>query len=193
MNDTWGLRHDETPRRRIAVDYKPAFYVLFAGIRLATVGILGAALGALAGLWFWGLLGLLALAILAHNLLVRQEFKMATFFQMSLMRFCTPVFIATSMTEAAVVLAVGALFFVFPRFLTYQDSKGRLQIPERKNPDFALGMHLLFAPIAALVTLASGHWVALAVWLYFVTYAGAVFLGARSGRLRAFMAGSGSQ
>lgn len=177
MNDTWGLRHDETPRRRIDVDYSPAFFVLFIAIRLVAVLSLGLWVGTLSSLWFWGLLGLLVLAILAHNLVVRQEFKMATFFQMSLMRFSIPVFIPTAMEKDTIVLLLGCLFFVFPRFLTYLDSKNRLRIPERKRPVFLLLVYAIFAPIVFLISVSSGETFALLVWVYFMTYASLRFAG----------------
>lgn len=177
MNDTWGLRHDETPRRRIAVDYRPAFFVLFVAIRLGVVLSLGLWIGAMSGLWFWALLGLLVVAILAHNLVVRQEFKMATFFQMSLMRFSIPVFIPTAMEEGAIVLLIGCLFFVFPRFLTYLDSKNRLRIPERKQPGFLFAIVAIFAPVVVLISVSTGETLVLFAWAYFMTYASLLFAG----------------
>ncbi|WP_116083516.1 hypothetical protein [Tropicimonas sp. IMCC34011] len=177
MNDTWGLRHDETPRRRIDVDYSPTFLVLFVAIRLVTVLSLGFWVNTLSSLWFWALLGLLVLAILAHNLVVRQEFKMATFFQMSLMRFSIPVFIATAMEEGAIVILIGCLFFVFPRFLTYLDSKNRLRIPERKQPGFLLVIYAVFAPVVLLISVSTGETLMLFAWAYFMTYASLLFAG----------------
>jgi hypothetical protein len=177
MNDTWGVRHDETPRRRIDVDCKPAFFVLFVAIRLVVVLSLGLWIGALSSLWFWALLGLLVLAILAHNLVARQEIKMATFFQMSLMRFSIPVFIPTAMEKGAIVLLLGCLFFVFPRFLTYLDSKNRLRIPERKHPGFLLLVYVTFAPIIFLLAVSTNETLVLLIWAYFVAYACLLFAG----------------
>lgn len=177
MNDTWGLRHDETPRRRIDVDYRPVFFALFVAIRLVVVLAFGLWVGAVSGLWFWALLGLLVLAILAHNLVVRQELKMATFFQMSLMRFSIPVFIPTSMEKGAIVLLIGCLFFVFPRFLTYLDSKNRLRIPERKQPGFLLAIYAVFVPVVLLISVSTGETLVLFAWAYFMTYACLLFAG----------------
>lgn len=177
MNDTLGLRHDETPRRRIAVDFSIAFYVLFFISRLLLVLAISLWIGVLSSLWFWALLGILSLAILAHNLVIRQEIKPATFFQMSLMRFSLPIFIPTAMEEGLIVLAVGSLFFVFPRFLTYMDSKNRLNIPERKQPNFLVRVYFAFFPVVLLISIASGEKLALLIWVYFTSYAGFVFAG----------------
>lgn len=177
MNDTWGLRHDETPRRRIDVEYSSAFFVLFIAIRLVVVLSLGLWVGALSSLWFWALLSLLVLAIVTHNIIVRQEIKMATFFQMSLMRFSIPVFIPTAMEKGAIVLLLGCLFFVFPRFLTYLDSKNRLRIPERKQPSFLPLVYLIFAPIILLISVSTGETLVLLTWAYFMTYACLLYAG----------------
>ncbi|MBA83432.1 hypothetical protein ACSSNL_00535 [Thalassobius sp. S69A] len=174
MNDTWGLRHDSTPRRRIQVDYPKPFYPAFVLVRLGTVLTMGYVLGLLGMPAFWGVLALLGAAILAHNLLTREEFKMMTFFQMSLLRFSTPVFFATALTDAVWVMAVGALLFVFPRLLTYQDSKARLTIPERKLSDFALWNTLLAGPAIGVIYLISDQPAVLVTWVYYLIFTAAL-------------------
>lgn len=182
MNDTWGLRHDSTPRRRIEVTYSAPFLLAFVAIRAGTILTMGHLLGLLANPGFWGVLALLGAAILAHNLLRREEFKMMTFFQMSLMRFATPILLATGLAQVPWVLITGALLFVFPRLLTYQDSKARLTIPERKQPDFALINTALTAPAIGLTYLISHEPAVLATWAYYLAFAAA--LRVAGGRFR---------
>ncbi len=178
INDTWGLRHDSTPRRRIEIDYQKPFYFLFALIRLLAVVGIAICLDSLVTPGYWGILGLLAAAILVHNALSREEFKMTSFFQLSVMRFAVPILLAGTSQSEPTVLAVGALLFSFPRLLTYQDGKGRLFIPERKRPSFMLGNYVVVTPAVALIFILSNELPVLATWGYYVCL-GSVILWAR--------------
>ena len=182
-NDSWGLRHDSTPRRRLGFAPSPGFAAAFVAIRIAVVLALAAWWGGLAEGWFWVAVGALVAAMLAHNLLVREEFKPLTFFQMSTLRFATPVVLATGGAQAPAVLAAGMLLFVFPRLLTYLDAKDRLRLPERRAPGFALGLQLLAAPLVAVLAWAAGSWAVVLAWAWLLVFAGAVALAGRMGRL----------
>ncbi len=177
LNDTWGLRHDETPRRRIDIDYHISFFVTFFLIRIFSIVALSFWISVFFELWFWTILFLLSIAILMHNFVILQEIKIATFFQMSLMRFSIPIIISTELHNSIAVLFSGCIFFVLPRLLTYLDSKKRLRIPERKNPSFLMKFYLIFAPFVFLLSFVSGEALAIWVWLYFLTYACLLYFG----------------
>lgn len=185
INDTWGTRHDKTPRRRIPVDYGAIFCVAFVAVRIAVVLLMADWLGILELPIFWLLMAALIATIILHNTLKREEFKLFSFLQMSMLRFSMPVLLATSGEGALPVLLVALCGFSFPRFLTYQDSKGRLRLPERKAADFAFFGHLCFAPLILLIFATSGELAVLLAWGYFLLFGLALALVARSGAAEA--------
>lgn len=175
MNDTWGLRYDSTPRRRIEADIGPGFIAIFFSVRLVVVALLAGAGGYLLAVWFLALVSALAGTILLHNLLSREEFKLMSFLQMSLLRFCFPVFVACQGEVSPTIFIVALLLFTFPRFLTYQDSKGRLRLPERKSPYFGLGNCLCAGPLIILIVQFDPEAGFLYVWFYFLALWTTVF------------------
>lgn len=176
MNDTWGLRHDTTPRRRIQVNMDLRFVVVFVAVRVAVVALIAGFAGYLFAPWFLAIMGALIATLLLHNLLSREEFKLTSFLQMSLLRFCTPIFVACHGDVPWSIVLVAFLLFTFPRFLTYQDAKARLRLPERKLPLFGFGHQLCVAPLIGLMAWAEPGAGFLYAWAYCVVLWGLVFV-----------------
>ncbi|MHA6265722.1 hypothetical protein ACXYMP_02490 [Aliiroseovarius sp. CAU 1755] len=160
-NDSYGLHHDPTPRQRVDLTLRPMFLVGFVGVRLATIGVAASLLGVVGSALFWAALGTLVVTLVAHNTLRSIELKFYSFLQLSLLRFSLPVFPALVVEgrQAAVllVLCTGLMLFSLPRFLTYLDAKGRLNLPERKALQYHLKAHLTVAPMVFLLAFISAE------------------------------------
>jgi hypothetical protein len=178
-NDTWGTRNDPTPRRRIPGEFGALFVSAFVAIRLGAAAAVAVCEEFLGRQWFWWIIGALVVATVLHNTLGRKELKLMTFFQMSLLRFSTPVVLALGNRSTLLVLLLGALLFVFQRFLTYEDAKGLLSLPEKKEPAFVLSIHLCCLPAIALLYGLSGEPGVLWLWGYFLALGLSIVVAAR--------------
>ena len=158
-NDTIGLRHDATPRRRLRFSPSHRFIAIFVALRVLYV--LCAALVLNVAMWpiFWGGLLALAFVLVAHNLLKSVEVKFFTFLQLSLFRFVAPTLpgfiVANDPLAVLVTFLTGLFLFSLPRFLTYLDAKGRLNLPERKAPTYHLKAHIAVSPLIVFLSAAS--------------------------------------
>ncbi|MCI2395678.1 hypothetical protein [Aliiroseovarius sediminis] len=160
-NDTIGLRHDPTPRRRVDVTPSAGFMLAFVGLRGAVLLAAAVALGVATSVVFWATIGALVAALIAHNTLRAVEVKFYTFLQLSLLRFSLPVLpvliLKNDTPGILTVFATGLLLFSLPRFLTYLDAKGRLSLPERKARAYHLKAHIAVLPLVALVSVMTGQ------------------------------------
>lgn len=170
-NDTIGLRHDPTPRRRIDLVPGPAFIAVFLIIRVFAFLLAAWALDCLSNPLFWGGFAVLAVTLIAHNTLHATELKFYSFLQLSLLRFALPVWPVlqggNDTGAPLMVLLTGLLLFSLPRFLTYLDAKGRLHLPERKRHSYHLKAHLTVLPMVVLLSVISKDPAPLlcAIWL----------------------------
>ncbi|MCK8463447.1 hypothetical protein MUY35_06245 [Aliiroseovarius sp. S1339] len=156
-NDTIGLRHDATPRRRVDHDPSFGFVLAFVVVRLGVVLAAAVGLSVAASGLFWAAIAALLAALVAHNTLRAVELKFYTFMQLSLFRFSLPVLPILIVKEDTVailiVLATALLLFSLPRFLTYLDAKGRLSLPERKARSYHLKAYIAVLPLVALLSI----------------------------------------
>lgn len=178
-NDTWGLQKDETPRRRIAVDFSMLFVLLFVAGRLGLAFGLAVYLGVWGTSWFFGLLVATFLVIGLHNLVSVQSVKFETFIQMSAIRFSFPVLLASEAASAVVTVLVGLAFFALPRLFTYQYSKGRLNLPERSEVWYSLANVAAMLPLVLVIFSMSDQASVLVLWGYFLTFHATYFFTAR--------------
>ncbi len=158
-NDTIGLRHDPTPRRRVDFSPSPGFLAGFVAIRLGTFLVVSMALGVATSGLYWAAITALVTTLVAHNTLRAVELKFYTFLQLSLLRFALPVvpvlIVKGGMEAILTTFATALLLFTLPRFLTYLDAKGRLSLPERKARSYHLKAHLAVSPLIALLSVLS--------------------------------------
>lgn len=169
-NDTYGLLYDPTPRARVSIHFDARFFVVFVLCRLAV--FLGATF--MFDLWsepmFWVSYMALAAVLILHNTLKKIELKFLTFLQLSTLRFCLPVLFCLehygSAADTMLVISLAIFTFVYPRFITYLDAKGRLDLPERKFAAFPMLSLLVAAPIVAVLTVFSTTFAPLFVWIW---------------------------
>ncbi len=158
-NDTIGLRHDPTPRRRVDVVMSPTTILVFGTVRLGVALVAILALGVGGAAIYWATLAALGGTLIAHNTLRATEMKFFTFLQLSLFRFALPVLpvlvVAGDVVGMLICFATGLLLFTLPRFLTYLDAKGRLSLPERKARAYHLKTHLAVLPLVTLLSIAT--------------------------------------
>lgn len=156
VNDTFGLRHDPTPRRRVELQPNALFIAAFLSVRAVAFGCAAWGLGVLTNPLFWVGFAALVASLVAHNSLRQIELKFYTFLQLSLLRFALPVLpplMAEDNTTAILtVIVTGLLLFSLPRFLTYLDAKGRLHLPERKHYNYHLKAHLVVFPMIVFLS-----------------------------------------
>lgn len=170
MNDTMGLRRDVVARDRLGYRVKRGYIFLFAVIRIALflAIVITTGLGEHPG--YLVACAALAAVILAHNTVPQVELKFASFLQMSVLRFFLPIYpgllLGGSGSAALVVLATGVFCFSYPRLLTYQESKDRLSLPERRKPWFHFQSMALTLPAVLTIVGLSSQIAPLIVWAW---------------------------
>lgn len=170
VNDTLGTRHDETPRHRLKVKLSLAEMLLFVIVR-AVVLIVIADVYDLFSNSAWSVSALaLVMVIVMHNTIASSALKAASFLQMSMLRFSLPVIPHVENDVIPAVLLIAIFHFVYPRFITYLDSKGRLRIPERKKSLYGVQVQLLMIPVFCLFTVLMNSALPLAIWVYYLLF-----------------------
>jgi hypothetical protein len=169
-NDSYGLRNDSTPRRRVDICFNFAFVSTFISARIISFLGIAAWAGVITEPLFWFSYIVLSTVLLMHNTLRRVELKFFCFLQLSLLRFSLPVFVSLLVfnrpAEVFMTLMTGLMIFTYPRVITYMDAKGRLRIPERKKVTFLLLSLLTILPIISLTSAIAHTWAPISVWFW---------------------------
>ncbi len=173
-NDSYGLLNDPTPRDRLKLRPTLPFVMFFVLIRIFCFLLIAFSIDVIGSWFFWLLYILLCFVLVAHNIIDRLEYKFFTFFQLSVFRYSLPVFPALFINDKlnflSLVMILGIFTFTLPRFLTYLDAKGRLNLPERKNKGFLLFSLLVMIPSLIALTAVFNTFAPLFIfgWLVFV-------------------------
>lgn len=171
INDSFGLKHDSTPRKRVDVEFSRLFILLFFFLRLITFGAILITYDLLADLYVWTASLSLAFVLILHNTIQKVELKLITFLQLSLMRFTLPILFALLILgqaeSSAMLFLIGLLLFTYPRFLTYLEAKDRLVLPERKAISFLMYSHLVSLPMLAVVATTEKSSAPIVVWAWY--------------------------
>lgn len=113
-----------------------AWIGLWMALRLLVFLVVTAAIGRLGSVAWWAFFLSLSTVFAIHNGLADKELKAGTFLWLSWFRFMAPV---TFAVPAEYVLGIGlgcAMSYSAFRQFGYLDSKGLLQMPGRKRPEF---------------------------------------------------------
>ena len=167
-NDSYGLKNDDTPRRRVRIRFSIPFVVTFVMVRGIAFGGLAIATDLASDMVFLLSYTGLAATLIAHNLLAKVQFKFFTFFQLSLFRFTLPVLPLILHEDRGELLpalmVTGLALFSFPRLLTYLDAKGRLSLEERKDTNFLFFGLTITLPIVIAIAAATMSWASVIGW-----------------------------
>lgn len=174
INDGWDAKRSDDSRRRLGFKIDPLFVILFAGIRLgiwASIGVWLAWIYSLA--WLTGFL-ILAIAIAQHNLAQSKGLRLASFYELAMLRFMLPIIAALPQSALPATILVASLLYAFPRFLGYMDSKNILTLPQRREPGFGFQLTLSLSPLllylsyllraAVLAELTAYYLIILGIW-----------------------------
>lgn len=151
VNDAWDAKRDAAGRQRLGFAPGPAYSILFVAIRIATWGAIGWFTGWLSDpVWLAGYAALLV-AFAEHNLVAGNGLRLASFYQLAVLRFVLPMLGALSPPAYPAVLLSAILLYAYLRYLSYADSKDLLDLPERRTPQFGLLQLVMLAPLVGFV------------------------------------------
>lgn len=170
INDSYGLRHDATPRERVAIKFDSTFVAVFVIFRMIVFTVIAWFGGLLTAPLFWAAALALVSLLTLHNTLQKLELKFLTFLQLSLMRFALPIAFALMVVNHGdnllMIFLIGLLLFSYPRFLTYLEAKGRLTVPERKKNTFLLFSHLIALPLLIVISVIESSGAPIIIWAW---------------------------
>lgn len=186
VNDAWDASRHSDGRKRTPFATSAPSVALFAGTRI----MLWFAISLFTGwidepLWLAAQVALVV-AMAAHNWISAPSIRLATFAQLAMLRFCSPVAALLSPVGWASAIIVAALFYLPLRFLAYADSKGLLSLPARQSRWFPSQYLASCLPLAALASAVLSLDAILEIWLMLVAaHAGwALLAGQASGAKR---------
>ena len=152
INDAWDAPRSTGGRQRLNFPLTPPFTLAFIAIRLAVWAVVGVLTGWIGNpLWLAGYAAL-SLAIAQHNMFQSKGLRLASFYELATLRFLLPVLAALPAASLPAAILTALLLYSFPRFLGYLDSKGILNLPERREPQFGFLLILSLAPLLVVTS-----------------------------------------
>jgi len=170
-NDVESVRFDPNPRRRIK-NFNPTNTQLltWAIVRISVFGAITYYLNFYNDYRWWGFYILLAVFFSLHNKLKNKQIKPFTFMNLAVIRFFAPIFMFLPQDCIAELGIAVFLNYVLYRSLTYFDSKGLLNMPDRTTASFKMNYYLLIAGISLFFFLLTNSYLLLAVNLYYFVF-----------------------
>lgn len=192
VNDYVSIRWENKPRLRGVMEATPLLLALWTTSRLATFYLVSLYLAPRAGAGYWLFFAFLSIIFAAHNLLKRKEFKVCTFYWLSICRFVCSTIWHIERQVLTELLVAGTILYSGFRLLGYLESKELLFLPNRKSSEFRLLYYSLPLPLALALALDGqlSPFPILAVY-YFLCAVLATLLGRRSQTARAVAEGNG--
>ena len=167
-NDSWDAARSAGGRRRIGFAVTPAYVLLFVAIRIVVWAAVGGYTGWITQIpWLLGY-GALVAAFTLHNVLQSPAIRIASFMQLSILRFLLPILGALTAGTYLIAVAVAFLFYTIFRLLSYLDSKDLLSMEERRTGPFKLAVVAVQAPIAIVLSVLAGSPVIAEMFLYYL-------------------------
>jgi hypothetical protein len=112
-------------------------------------------------------------AFTLHNSVKENAFRLASFVQLTLLRFIMPIIFVVGSAHFAPLSCLCVLLYMHFRNLSYLESKGFLVMPERKIPSFSFIQILMFAPMVIVLSVVQNNIIYGEVWAYYcAVYAG---------------------
>ena len=188
-NDSWDAARTPGGRRRIGFPVTPPYVLLFVVIRVTVWAAIGIFTGWITlPLWLCGYAALAAVFTL-HNVLQSPTIRIASFMQLSILRFTLPMLAVLTVSGALIALTIAFPFYMIFRLLSYLDSKDLLRMDERRTGAFKLAIVAVQAPLVVLLSVVAGSSVIAELFLYYLLLYGLIALRERTrgpvpGRLR---------
>lgn len=167
VNDVSAAREGERARPRLpSVPPRSALAVAVA-VRVAVFLGLTLVLGQAGRAAWWAFYLLLALAVVAHNVLLAPGLRAVTFVHLAIARFLAPLMaVVIPAADLAPALAPVVLVYALPRLLRYLDVKSGTA--GAVDPLVRLRLHSLLLVPASLLTLTSGSALPLGLAAYYL-------------------------
>lgn len=167
-NDTWDASRFEDGRRRIGFRVSPAYVASFIAIRVLAWVAIGYLTGWMADEIWLAAYGALFAVFALHNILKSPIIRIASFFQLSVLRFTLPILGAIVAANYLIAVIVGFLFYTLFRLISYLDSKDLLRTSEPRTGRLKLALLAAEAPIAILLSLLARSSVPMELFAYYL-------------------------
>lgn len=172
LNDSWDASSSDDGRNRIPFNVNAWFVACFVIIR-GTTWISISEFWDRLGDEFWLTLTVCLIStFLMHNLVKENSLRLASFAQLTIMRFTMPIIFAIGSIHFLTIASIAFMFYLHFRSLAYLDSKNLLAMPVRKMSFFGITQIALFAPLVFALSIADDSLIYFELWIYYlVVYA----------------------
>lgn len=168
VNDLWDARRSHEGRARFDHEIRWPYIVAFITIRLACWLAIAVQMGWISSqVWLVGYAAL-AIALAQHNFARSTALRLASFLELATLRFLLPIIAAIPRTTLWVAILIALVPYAYPRLLAYMDSKGVLQLQERREAGFGLSQLTWLAPLLLFVAYATSTDVIAELLGYFI-------------------------
>lgn len=171
FNDFVSVKFEKNPRKRLQ-DYVPSNSVIITWIIIRVLCFIAVIFfeGVYTEVNWWLFYTLLILVFAVHNIIKKSENKIFTFFSLAGLRFYAPLFFILPEDVLQQTLPPVVIHYMFYRTLTYIDSKGLLNIPNRKSLSFKLSFYLYLIPLSILIYIITTRWLCIYINIYFLIF-----------------------
>ena len=181
-NDVWDARRSRGGRRRAEFAAGRAYVALFLAIRIGLWVAIGLSTGWLEnGAWLAGNAAL-AIIIAQHNLVDQKGLRIISFYGLATLRLLMPILALLPARSMAAAVLIAMIPYALPRLLAYMESKGLLELEQRRTARFGLLLQLSFVPLCSILAYWLDARVLLEVLVYFIVIH-AIWWAAISGRV----------
>lgn len=167
VNDTWDARRQPDGRHRFSHGIGPGYAVVFVAIRVVIWAGVSFAWGQLGNPDWLALSAALAASFVLHNLIVQNYLRIASFTQLTFLRFSIPILFGLDASHFLTVNLICVLFYFNFRFLAYLDAKNFLNMPERKYKHFGVAQTVSFLPFVTILSLKTNSILYIEILIYF--------------------------
>ncbi len=167
FNDTVSVKSETSPRKRLNAENKnTAVISVWILVRIISFLLITASLKMFNNANWWTFYAGLMIVFAFHNIIKKNTYRIFTFFSLAFFRFYSPIFFLVSTAFFLKTLPGVLIFYIFFRTITYMDSKGLLNIPDRKKLPFKVFYCLCFLPLSTAFSLFTNEWMILYFNLY---------------------------
>lgn len=167
VNDTWDASKQPNARARFPIKIGAVYCIAFVVVRVAVWITVSNATGHLLSADWLMMYAALVIVFALHNLFPQNHIRLATFVQLTLLRYILPILATVGMEHLLMLLVVASVFYLHFRSLAFLDSKDLLAMQGRKDRAFGLVQILIFLPLAIIISHAMQISVFLELWLYY--------------------------
>lgn len=143
VNDQFSEKMEESPRNRQDTELSNLWIAVWMAVRISVFLLVTFGFGFNDKPMWWIFYAALVLSFLLHNSIQNADYRLISFFNLSVLRFLAPAIAFLSFATIQLIFPVILINYSLYRTIIYADSKKLLNLKSRKEPLFNLSFFLM--------------------------------------------------